>query len=197
VPASRYRIYLTLLLLTAIGLVSGSATWSAFSDSTDNSSNSFAAGTVAIDDNDAGADLLSLVDAKRGDLQTGCINVSYSGSLNATVSLSASTTGGLADYLDITVTRGSAVGTFPLCVGFTPDGTDYIGQGNGVIYKGPLSGFPQSGAPLVDPTPGSPATWSNGDNHVYQVAVGLPSSAAGGGQGLSSTLTLAWEAQNQ
>ena len=195
--ANRPRMYLTLLLVAAIGLVSGSATWSAFSDSTDNSSNSFAAGTVAIDDNDAGADLLSLANAKRGDLQTGCIKVSYSGSLNATVSLSAGTTGLLADYLDITVTRGSAAATFPLCVGFSPDGTDYIGQGSGVIYKGPLSGFPQSGAPLVDPTPGSPDTWSNGDNHVYQVAVELPANAPAGGQGLSSTLTLTWEAKNQ
>jgi predicted ribosomally synthesized peptide with SipW-like signal peptide len=195
--SARRKLYLSMLLVAAIGLVSGSATWSAFSGSTDNSSNSFAAGTVVIDDNDAGGSLLSMADAKLGDVQTGCIKITYSGSLNAAVRLSAATTGPLASYLDLTVTRGTAVTTFPLCVGFTPDGTDYIGQGNGVIYKGGLGSFPTAGAPLVDPTPGSPETWSNGENHVYQFEVTLPPGAPAAGQGLSSTLSFTWEAQNE
>jgi predicted ribosomally synthesized peptide with SipW-like signal peptide len=193
--AVRHKLLISLLLVAALGLSAGSATWSAFSSSTDNPNNSFATGTVSLGDNDLDAAVLSLSNAKRSDSAAGCIRVTYSGSLPANVRMWATTTGGLASYLDIKVRRGSSTGAFPSCPVFTADGTDYIGQGGGVIYNGALSSFPTSGSPLVEPTAGSPESWTNGEDHVYEITVTLPSGAAGGGQGLSSTLTLFWEAQ--
>jgi predicted ribosomally synthesized peptide with SipW-like signal peptide len=184
-----------LLLVAALGLAAGSATWSAFSTSTDSSSNSFTTGTVSLEDNDLDAAVLSLSNAKRGDNAVGCVRVTYSGSLPANVRMWATTTGGLASYLDIKVRRGSSTGSFPNCPVFTDDGTDHIGQGDGVIYNGALSGFHSAGSPLLEPSAGSPETWTNGEDHVYEITVTLPSGAGGGGQGLSSTLTLYWEAQ--
>ena len=193
--AARHKLALSLLIVATAGIIAGSTTWSAFTASTDNSSNSFAAGDVVLGDNDLDNAMLSLSNAKRGNSATGCIRVTYSGSLPARVRMWATTTGTLAGYLDISVRRGSTSASFPNCTPWTDDGTDYIGQGNGVIYNGALSSFPSSGSPLVEPTAGSPETWTNGEQHWYQVTVTLQSNAGGGGQGTSSTLNLYWEAQ--
>ena len=193
--AARHKLALSLLVVAAGGTIAGSSTWSAFTASTDNQNNSFAAGSVVLGDNDLDVATLSLSNAKRGNSATGCIKVTYSGSLPARVRMWAATTGTLAGYLDIRVRRGTTTAGFPNCDPFTDDDTDHIGQGNGVIYNGALSSFPSSGSPLVDPTSGSPETWINGEERFYEVTVTLPSNAAGGGQGTSSTLDLYWEAQ--
>jgi predicted ribosomally synthesized peptide with SipW-like signal peptide len=193
--AARHKLVLSLLVVVAVGLIAGSTTWSAFTSSTDNSNNSFSSGTVVLGDNDVDSAVLSLSNAKRGNSASGCIKVTYSGSLPARVRMWATTTGTLASYLDIRVRRGSTPSSFPTCAPFTDDGTNHIGQGNGVIYNGALSSFPTSGSPLTDPTAGSPETWTNGEERHYEITVTLPSGAGGGGQGVSSTLNLFWEAQ--
>ena len=193
--AARHKLALSLLVVAATGVIAGSTTWSAFTSTTDNQNNSFAAGNVVLGDNDVDNAVLSLSNAKRGNSANGCIKVTYSGSLPANVRMWATTTGGLASYLDISVRRGSTPSAFPTCAPFTDDGVDHIGQGNGVIYNGGLSSFPTSASPLVEPTAGSPETWTNSEDHWYEITVTLPSTAAGGGQGLSSTLDLFWEAR--
>ena len=140
-------------VVVVAALVAGYATYSAFSSATATSGSSFAAGTVAIGDNDAGGAMLSLNAAVPGDSTTGCIKVTYTGSLPATVRLYGTVTGGLAPYLTLTVTRGTETApAFPSCSTFSADATNYIGSGPGVVYSGLLSAWPGGyAAGVVDP----------------------------------------------
>jgi hypothetical protein len=159
-----------------IAAASAAAAYAAFSASTSTAGSSFAAGTVALTDNDGGAAVLSLSSALPGATDTGCIRASYSGSLQSTVRHHAAVTGSLAPYLSLKVTRGSGASGFDNCTGFTPDATDYLGAGAGVIFDGKLSSYPGSyGAGIVDPdsatyagtvlgTPGLIGYWRLGES---------------------------------
>ncbi len=57
------KTLLSLLLVGTIGTVAGIGTFSAFSATTENDGNVFAAGTVSISDNDAGAAMYTISDA--------------------------------------------------------------------------------------------------------------------------------------
>jgi len=194
------KILASALVIGLAVLIAGAATWSSFASTTANPSNAFSAGTVAISDNDGGT-TLSMPAFSPGGSSSGCIKVTYTGSLAAAVRMYATTTGSLAQYLNLTVTRGTqASPTFPSCTGFTADATNYIGSGAGVMYSGTLANFSSTytnfASGLVD-APGSPQTWNNGSSHIYMLTVSLPSAAPSAAQGLSSGATFTWEAQNQ
>jgi predicted ribosomally synthesized peptide with SipW-like signal peptide len=191
------KLLLTLLVLGGLAAVSGAATYSAFSSQTSSTGNSFAAGTVLITDNDVDTAMLSLSNAQPGDSDTSCLLVSYSGSLPSTVKLYGSIAGTLAPYLTLTITRGTDPDPiFDDCVNFQPDGTDYLGAGNGVIYQGALSGFPAGYATgLVDPLAASPETWTAPESRVYRFVVSVVDD--NGAQGQSATASFTWEARNQ
>jgi predicted ribosomally synthesized peptide with SipW-like signal peptide len=190
------KVLFSILIVAIVAAVTGTGTYAAFSGTTSNPSNAFAAGTVALSDNDAGGSLLSLSNATPGNSSTGCIKITYSGSLNANVHLYGSATASLPTYLTLTVTRGTdSSPSFASCSNFTADATNYIGSGAGVIYSGNLSAFPSTyGGGVVDPTSGSPATWSTSDAHSYKFVVTVQNNAAA--QGLSSTASFTWEARN-
>jgi predicted ribosomally synthesized peptide with SipW-like signal peptide len=190
------KVLFSILIVAIVAAVTGTGTYAAFSGTTSNPSNAFAAGTVALSDNDAGGSLLSLSNATPGNSSTGCIKITYSGSLNANVHLYGSATASLPTYLTLTVTRGTdSSPSFASCSNFTADATNYIGSGAGVIYSGNLSAFPSTYAGgVVDPTSGSPATWSTSDAHSYKFVVTVQNNAAA--QGLSSTASFTWEARN-
>jgi hypothetical protein len=195
---SRHRkLVYTLLLVALVGSVAGPVSYSAFTSTTASDANVFSAGSVSISDNDVGSSLLSLSNARPGDANTGCIRVFYDGTLPANVKLYGSVSGSLAQYLTLTVTRGTdSSPSFDSCTNFTPDGTNYIGQGNGVIYSGNLSAFPSTwAAGLVDPTSGSPESWTNPESHSYRFTVTLQDVQAA--QGLSSSASFTWEARNE
>jgi hypothetical protein len=187
----------TLVVLGLVAMCVATGTVAAFSAGTSNPGNSFAAGTVAIADNDAGAAVVALPSAVPGQSSTGCIAVTYSGSLAAGVRLYANLTGSLAPHLTLTVTRGTqAAPAFASCTGFTADATNYLGLGAGVVYSGTLAAFPTSYATgIVDPIPGSPESWTSGERHVYRFVVTLANTTAA--QGLSQNATFTWEARNQ
>jgi hypothetical protein len=189
--------FLSLSVVTVAAGVAGTASFAAFSASSENPNNDYSAGTVLIGDNDAGATMVTLTGGDAGNSSSGCILVTYSGTLASTVRLYATTTGDIAPYITLKVTRGTdASPSFPSCTGFTPDGTDYLGQGNGVIYNGTLSSFPTTyAAGQVDPTSGSPAAWNTSEAHAYKLTVTLSSDPAG--QGTSGTASFFWEARNQ
>lgn len=191
------KLLLSALIVGATGLVAGGASWSAFSGTTANSGNSFESGSVSLSDNDSDAALLTLSNATPGATATGCIRVSYGGTLPADVKLFATVSGALAQYLTLKVTRGSDSGTFPNC-NFTADTRDYIGQGSGVVYNGTLSGFPADYAGgLTDPdnSTGGTETWSSPETHAYKLEVTLQDNSAAQGQSASASFT--WEARNQ
>ena len=193
------RFALSFVGLALLGVALGSFTTAGFSDTDSNSGNAFQAGSVAIGDNDNGNLMMSMSDAKPGSSSTSCINVTYTGSLNARVRLYGTTSGtGLDQYLTLTVTRGSygaSTPSFASCTNFAPDSTDYIGAGNGVIYNGTLQGFPDAfTAGMVDPLSASPETWSAGESHAYRFVVTLQDNSAA--QGLTAGQTFTWEARN-
>jgi hypothetical protein len=200
----RLRVLLTAVVVGIAGAVAGMETWAAFSSTTSNTGDSFAAGSVAISDNDSGAALLSLASGLPGAFDEGCITVTYSGSLAATVKLYGAGTytssSSLAPYLDLTITRGSfsSAPAFDSCTGFAADSTDYIGAGAGVIFSGTLAAFNTSYTSfadgLTDPTSSSPEVWSTSEAHVYKIRATLQSNIAA--QGLNVTESFTWEAQN-
>jgi predicted ribosomally synthesized peptide with SipW-like signal peptide len=188
------KLILSALVLGAGGITAGAGTFAAFSDTTGNPGNEFSAGTVTLSDNDAGASLVSLpANARPGDSSDRCIRVSYSGSLAADVRLYASVSGGLADHLTLTVTRGSQSSpSFPSCSGFAADSSDYGYVTNGIVYQGKLSGLPSSWAGgVADPA----ASWANGDARTYRYTVTVDDNPAA--QGLTADATFHWEARNQ
>jgi predicted ribosomally synthesized peptide with SipW-like signal peptide len=192
-----WKVAVSLLVLGVLG-VALAGTWSAFSATTDNEGNTFSAGTVTLSDNDADSALFSLSNAAGGSSDTGCITVTYTGSLASTVRLYGTTGGtGLDQYLDLEITRGSLPSTpdFDSCDGFTADGTDYIGAGAGVIYNGTLQGYADDyDAGLVDPTSGTPESWATLESHVYQIQVTVQDNDLA--QGKNATQTFTWEARN-
>lgn len=191
----RTKIGMTLLLLLLLAALVTYGTWSAFSGTTENAANAFAAGTVTLTDNDAGVAMLALTNAKPGDTDTSCISVTYTGSINSTVRLYGALTGTLGTYLDLVVTRGTSSSPFDNCSTFSADATNYISQGNGVIYNGTLAAYPASySAGIVDPIPGSPETWSTSEVHVYRFQVTVQDNNSA--QGLTANETFTWEARN-
>ncbi|HMJ94522.1 MAG TPA: hypothetical protein VK486_01640 [Thermoleophilaceae bacterium] len=195
----RRRLGIRLLASAAVlTLASGawsSATWSALSDSSVTPANTVTAGSVDLSDNDSGGGLLALGSARPNDSVTGCIRVTYSGSAPAKVRIFGAPGGtGLASYLDLVVTRGtvSAAAGFGSCTTFTPDATNYLGSGAGVIYTGTVAGFPAAGAgALVDPS-ASGATWNTGDVHSYRFSATLRNDP--NAQGKTASPSFTWEA---
>ena len=194
---TRRKVAAGLATLAVLAVAAGIGTWAAFSSATTNTGNAFRAGSVTIGDNDAGGSVLSLTNAQPGATDTGCVVVTYTGSLPATVRLYGQTAGtGLDAYLTLKVTRGSiASPSFRSCTGFAADATDYIGSGAGVVYNGTLQGFPSSYATgLADP-PGAPAAWAQNDAHAYKFEITLQNNSAAAGK--TATQDFLWEAQNQ
>jgi hypothetical protein len=192
------KLAATVGVVAICSLLAGAATWSNLNATATNPSNSFAAGTVQISTNSSGSAVLSMANAKPGSTATGCVNVTYSGSLPANVRLYGTGGGtGLNQYISLVVTRGSFSGSPSAgsCTGFTADSTNYIGQGAGVIYSGTVANWPSSSSSaVVDPTSSSPATWNQNTAHGYQFQVTVQSNNAG--QGLTGTETFTFEADN-
>jgi hypothetical protein len=197
---TRRRKFGALLAIGLLTAAAGSATFAAFVATTQNDGDRIESGSVKLEDNDSGSALLALNSAQPGATDSGCIEVTYSGSLDSGLRLYGNTTGsGLDQYLDLKVTRGTYDPSnpgFDSCTNFQPDGTNYIGAGNGVIYDGTLQGYADSYATgLIDPRTASPETWTTGEIHVYKLEVALQGNPGAPGKDAAQTFT--WEARNQ
>ncbi len=155
------------LLIAAVG----AAVYSAYTSVTANQGNEFTAGSISLSDNDAGNALFTVQGFTPGDSFVKCIEVDYSstGGVQSNVKLYGSTGGsGLDRYLDLRIRRGTmpTTGTSGDCTGFTPDATDYDGNGAGVIYDATLENFGDDYATgTTDPAP----AWNDGDKAVYEI----------------------------
>jgi hypothetical protein len=182
--------------LVALGVVGGIATvgaFSAFSSQTDNPGNTVTAGTVVLADNDAGAALYTMPNAKPGDQVQSCIRVSYTGSLGADVKLyTPSTIGALGQYVNLQIEPGTQPSpSFPSCTGFVPDS-------GGPLFNNTLNTFPTTYASGVSDYPGAGTSWVNGNSVVYRVTATLSGSAPDAAQSLTTgSHTIRWEARNQ
>jgi hypothetical protein len=185
----------TVILCTALGLA-GFGVYSAYTATTSNTGDSFASGSVAIQDNDSSTAMLALANAKPGDSDSSCVRVTYTGSLSANVRLYGASSGALAPYLTLTITRGTdPAPSFDSCAGFTADATNYIGAGAGIVYQGGLAALGTNWATgVVDPTSGSPETWTNAEFHSYRYTISLDDNNAA--QNQTGTASFTWEARN-
>lgn len=175
------KLLLTIAIVGAVGALAGFGTYSAFSATTSSGGNSMQAGTVSITDDHTASSLLGLTNAKPGDTTTGCVKVTYTGSLPADVRMYATPTGSLAPYLNVTVKRGTG-GSYPSCTGFTSQATTFTGT---------LATLPTSWSTATS------ESWAQGEAHSYQVAVTLDPNAPASAQGTSAGVSFTWEARNQ
>lgn len=192
------KLAATATVLAVAAMLAGTATWSNLNATASNPLNSFSTGTVQLTSNSPSSAVLSLSAAKPGEASTGCIRITYTGTLPAEVKLYGTGTGtGLNQYLKLVLTRGtfSGIPASGSCTGFTADTTSYISQGAGIIYSGTLTALPSSAASaLGDPTSASPATWTAQSTHGYQFQVTVLSNAAA--QGLNGQETFTFEADS-
>ena len=188
VTLTRMKIGAGAAALLMAGLLAVSSSWAAFSATTENTTNDLAAGTVTLSDNDAGVALFdNLTNLKPGDGETDCIEVTYSGTLDAEVRMYGSVTAGtgLEDYLDFTVERGTGTcATFVADVMVWNSGTD---GDLGVFLSGATNYA--TGVDAWNVTGGGPD-----DTVPYRITTTLQDDNAA--QGLASTLTVTWESQN-
>ena len=114
----------SMLMLTVLIVTSSRA---AFSDSTVNTTNTFATGSVVITDDDLGGALFTASAMTPGVPVVECITLTYSGSLlPADIRMYGVSGGALAPFLDTTVEIGNG-GSFGNCAAFVPTSTLYTG----------------------------------------------------------------------
>ena len=174
------------VLLTGAFIVTASI--AAFSDTTDNTGNTWSTGTVVLTDDDGGSGILfTVVGMKPLDVVTNCIVVTYEGTLlPADVVLYGVSGGtGLDAYLDLIVEEGTG-GIFNNCSGFSATSTVYTG--------GTLADFAVAHTNFGN----GAGTWTpsaNPESVTFKFTATLQDNNAA--QGLDATATFTWEAQNQ
>jgi hypothetical protein len=175
--------------LAGSGVLVWSASNAAFSGTTDNTANSWAAGTVSLTDDDATAAMFSATNlTPASGTLTKCIVVTYGGSVTAPVKLytgAAGLTGtGLGTYLDFTIDVGTG-GTFAGGCGA------FVTGGN--IYTGTLANFAST---YTNYSNGLATTWSPTgatQTKVFKFSYSVQSSDTA--QGKNCSLPWTWEAQ--
>jgi predicted ribosomally synthesized peptide with SipW-like signal peptide len=187
------KLLITALVVGAVASIAGYGTYSAFSSSTTNSGNVFSAGTVVIGDNSSGGTIYNSTGLKPADSTSGCIKLTYTGSLSATVSLyTASTSGTIGQYVDMTIDKVTYSGsppTFPAC-GSPATSTN--------LFTGTLSNFTTNKTTFangIQTNPASQTKWNQNDFLYYRFTLTLQDNNSA--QGLTSTTGFKWEAQNQ
>jgi hypothetical protein len=183
----------SVLLVAVIGGLAAFGAYSAFSDTTANSGNTFATGTVTIGNN-ATSPLYSESDGKPGTASADhCIKITYSGSLPATVKLyrsafSGGSTPNLSSYLDVSVTKGA---------GSQEDCSDFVPAGSGsAVYSGTLGAFAtdwSSGLALTNAS--GAAAWSSNDTATYKFSAQVQDNNAAKGLA-TGTHSFTWEARS-
>ena len=142
------------------------ASFSAFSATTSNPTNNWAAGTVLLADDDANTAMFNASNLKPGSTGSKCIAVTSTGSLPSAVKLygtGSATTNGLSSYLNMTITQGTG-GSFGSCTGFTP-----LASGSSV-YTGTLAAFASAATGYSNGLGSWAPTGSGSDTRVFQIS---------------------------
>jgi hypothetical protein len=189
----RCKLLLTALILGVVGSVAGFGTWSAFTATTTNSGNSYAAGTVIISQHAGATTLYNGSNKGPGSsYQTqACVRVTYTGSLAASVMLYSSAVSNGSSF-NLQVERGHGL-TSPdntmNCTGFVSDT---------VAYNGNLGSFPTTYAGGVTGK-ASGAAWATNDSIDYRftISVNDDTTANAHTSAISTgTHSFTWEARN-
>jgi hypothetical protein len=180
------RLGAVLMSLAVAAAVVVTASRGAFTATTENPGNTWAAGTVTITDDDDGVAMFSATGLRPGSELENCIAVTYTGSLvPADVSLYGTAGGtGLAPFLDLKIEIGTG-GGFGDCDGFTPSST---------LFDDTLAAFAATNTDFDSGLGGwSPSATNQSRTYRFTVEVKDDNDA----QGLTATATFTWEAQNQ
>ena len=176
-------------LAVAVALVWQSS-YAAFSATTDNGVNNWAAGSVTITDNDSGTAMFNLTDdgqLKPGSTRTRCIEVSKTGSLASTVKLygtGLTTTNDLSSHLDLVVDQGTGSVTGGSCTNFSASGAN--------VYTGTLAALGTSYATGA----GDWAPAAGSQTRTYRFTYTLNNAAPNSTQSGTAAVTFRWESQN-
>jgi predicted ribosomally synthesized peptide with SipW-like signal peptide len=187
------KLLLTLLIVGVLGSLAAFGTYSAFTATTSNDNNSFAAGTVKIEDAGGSATALfnNVTNQGPGTNTQRCIRVLYSGSLASTVHMYTSAPAN-GDKFNVTVERGSGL-TTPAnrdCTGFTPDTTAFATAGFNTFpttYAGGVAGKDTD------------AAWAQNDTIDYRITLSPVDDATANAHTSAvstGTFSLTWEARN-
>ncbi len=167
------------VVVSAMSLTSARAV---FSDTTSNPGNNW--DDVQIVDDDSGSAMFNVTNMAPNDVVVNCIAVTYQGSLvPADVSLYGTSSGSLDAYLDLKIEDGRG-GSFGDCTGFTASST---------VFNNTLANFAATHTNFGNGITG----WSamNLESQTYRFTLTLQDNNLA--QGLSTTGTLTWEAQDQ
>ncbi|MEZ5322831.1 MAG: hypothetical protein R2698_12300 [Microthrixaceae bacterium] len=172
-------------------LVSSTLIWrasqAAFSTTTANASNSFAASAVTLSDDDSGSAMFTLGDLVPSSTATRCIQVTYTGTSFqlAAIRLYSELTANVddfADHLDVTIEQGTG-GAFGNCSGFVSGST---------MYTGTLADLAADHGDYTDGISGF--TPSSGDlSRTYRFVVTLAADTPDASQSDSASASFTWE----
>jgi hypothetical protein len=172
-------------LVSAIGVgaVAYTATSAAFSGTTDNLGNNFAAATVTLTDDDFGGANFNVTDMIPGDSAADCIEVTYTGSSTDLFDLRlyGTTAGVLADDLTLDVQHGAVGET---CATAVPTLTG--------VYNGDLDAL---GATYVAGSAGFTPT-ATGETVPYFFDVTLKAATLNSQQGETASADFIWEVRS-
>lgn len=174
------------LAVVASGALIATASYAAFSSSTDNAANSWRTGAVSLTDDDQGVALFDVEDLVPGSAGSNCITVTANTTNASTVKLYAADgtdADSLAEHVGLTVERGS-LGTPGDCSTFTTTTT---------VHDGTLAGLMESesfgtGVDAWKPATGTAST-------TYRVSYDLSEAAPNTVQSSEAGTTFVWEAQ--
>jgi hypothetical protein len=182
----------TIAIVAAL-LASSTMVWqssyAAFSSTTTNPGNSWAAGTVTISDDDSGTAMFAATGlTPSSSAGVKCIKVTYTGNVAAPVKLNgANITGTLGTYLNLTIDVGAAAGpgAFANCGAFAVSSSIYS--------PGTVAAFNSS---YTSYAAGLSTGWTpsvNGDYRVFRFTYTVANNNAA--NGASCTADFVWEAQ--
>ena len=192
VPAALAWLVALPISLVVVSVLVVSSSVAAFTSSTENTGNSFTAGTVDLVDDDVAAVMFTVTNMMPGESVTDCIEVTYQGTVPNPAAVKIYS-GGYTDsgdydtYLNLTIEEGTG-GVFGNCTGFTLENT--------IESAGTLSDFDTAhtnygtGAGVWDPA-------ATPESKTYRITVEFDSAAPNAEQGESVTaVTFNWEVQS-
>jgi hypothetical protein len=168
------------------------SSYSAFSATTVNPTNNWAAGSVSLTDDDSNTAMFNATNLKPTSTGTKCIAVTSTGSLASTVKLygtTPATTNGLSSYINLTVTQGTG-GGFSSCSGFTPLGT------GSSVYSGTLAAFGSANTNFATGLGTWAPTGTGSETRVFQFTYTLDPATPNTAQSGTAAIGFTWEAQN-
>lgn len=186
------KMLLSLLVVGVLGTLAGVGTFAAFSGATQNSGNSFVAGTVALGDNDSNGVMYNVTNQAPGTNTVKCIKLTYTGNLAADVKLyTTSTMGAGAQYVNLTIEKGTSdTSTFPNCGTFNSEAT---------LFTNTLDNFgttKNSYTNGIAAYPASQTSWVQNNTLVYRFTLSVQDNDLAQGADSGSHL-FKFEANNQ